>query len=48
MLKTSSRDAAGVLAEQAGGPARLELIDPVQRQPHGVVEDPAADRDLQR
>ena len=39
-------DAAGVLAEQARRAAGLELVDPVQREPHRVLEDPAADRDL--
>ena len=37
-------DPAGVLAEQARGPARLELVDPVQRQPDRVLEDPAGGR----
>ncbi len=37
---------AGILAQQARSPARLELVDPVQGQPHRVFVDLAADRDL--
>ena len=39
-------DAAGILAQQAGGTARLELVDPVQGKPHRVFVDLAPDRDL--
>ena len=38
--------AAGVLAQQARCPARLELVDAVERQPHRVLVDLAAHRDL--
>ena len=39
-------DAAGILAQQAGCAARLELVDPMQGQAHRVFVDLAADRDL--
>ena len=38
--------AAGVLAQQARRPSRLELVDPVQRQPHRVLVDLPADGHL--
>ena len=37
-------DAAGVLAEQARRAPGLELVDPVQREPGRVLEDPPAGR----
>ena len=40
------RHAAGIVAQEARRPARLELIHAVQRQPHGVGEDAAANGDL--
>ena len=39
-------DAAGILAQQARSSARLELVNPVQRQAHRVFVNLAADRDL--
>ena len=38
--------AAGILAQETRGAARLELVDPVQGQPHRVLVDLAPDRDL--
>ena len=39
-------DAAGVVAEEAGHAAALELVDAMQRQPHGMLEGLAARVDL--
>ena len=41
-------DAAGVLAEDAGGAARFEFLDAVQGEPHDVGENFFADRQLQQ
>ena len=46
MLKISSPTPPASSRKQARRPARLELVDPVQRQPHRVFVDLAADRHL--